>query len=244
MDGSFGQQNFQVGANAGETIGINLTQGTRQNQIGSIAEGTRDVTAAISAGGLSIAVGGADAVNVAASADFADATVSGQDADSAFAVGAAINSAGVAGLSVEAKTEETVAFAAFSGASGETYDMTINGVDVFGGAGASNDMATAAPSISDFAAAINAQSSETGVVAKVDSTNITLTASDGRNIVVDETLSAGTGGITDQDLSGDLTFYASENIKFTGTDLASISSATADAIGVQINETLQDVDIQ
>jgi flagellin len=38
LDGSFGQQDFQVGANAGETIGINLTQGTRASQIGSIAE--------------------------------------------------------------------------------------------------------------------------------------------------------------------------------------------------------------
>ncbi|WP_309045445.1 flagellin [Marinobacter sediminicola] len=245
LDGSFGQQNFQVGANAGETIGINLTQGTRQNQIGSIAEGTRDVTAAITAGGLSIAVGGADAVSVAASADFADANVSGQDDDSAFAVAAAINSAGIAGLSVEAKTEETLAFTGFSSAAGDTYDMTINGVDIFGGAGASNDLNASTPNISDFVAAINAQSSETGVVAKVDSTNVVLTAEDGRNIVVAETLGGGpaTGGIGAQDLQGELTFYASENIKFTGGDLASISSGTADAIGVQVNETLQDVDI-
>src|SRR5690606_5060063 len=37
LDGSFAQQSFQVGANAGEVIKVDLEQGTRQNQIGEIA---------------------------------------------------------------------------------------------------------------------------------------------------------------------------------------------------------------
>ena len=43
LDGSFGNQNFQVGANAGETIGIDLTQGTKTDQIGAIASAEQTV---------------------------------------------------------------------------------------------------------------------------------------------------------------------------------------------------------
>ncbi len=37
LDGTFGTSQFQVGANAGETITINLTQGVKASQIGQIA---------------------------------------------------------------------------------------------------------------------------------------------------------------------------------------------------------------
>src|SRR5690554_299002 len=44
LDGSFGQQNFQVGANAGETIGINISHGTRMSLIGAIAKAELDIS--------------------------------------------------------------------------------------------------------------------------------------------------------------------------------------------------------
>jgi flagellin len=37
LDGSFKEQNFQVGANAGETIGVDLTTSTRSGSIGGVA---------------------------------------------------------------------------------------------------------------------------------------------------------------------------------------------------------------
>ncbi|WP_404361738.1 flagellin [Marinobacter sp.] len=37
LDGTFGQETFQVGANAGDTITVNLTQGARAADVGSIA---------------------------------------------------------------------------------------------------------------------------------------------------------------------------------------------------------------
>ena len=40
LDGSFGTSQFQVGANVGETITINLSQGVKASQIGQIATGT------------------------------------------------------------------------------------------------------------------------------------------------------------------------------------------------------------
>eukprot|EP00567_Pseudictyota_dubia_P014809 CAMPEP_0197457632 /NCGR_PEP_ID=MMETSP1175-20131217/46556_1 /TAXON_ID=1003142 /ORGANISM="Triceratium dubium, Strain CCMP147" /LENGTH=216 /DNA_ID=CAMNT_0042992041 /DNA_START=71 /DNA_END=717 /DNA_ORIENTATION=+ len=70
LDGSFGQQDFQVGANAGEVIGVDFTQGTRLQQIGSLATmtGTADVSdAALAAGDLQIKVGDGDFVTIGAS---------------------------------------------------------------------------------------------------------------------------------------------------------------------------------
>src|SRR5687767_4012709 len=43
LDGTFGTANFQVGANAGETISVSLSQGVRTSQIGQIATGTSSV---------------------------------------------------------------------------------------------------------------------------------------------------------------------------------------------------------
>src|SRR5215510_10624392 len=43
LDGTFGTANFQVGANAGETISINLSQGVKATQIVQIASGTSSV---------------------------------------------------------------------------------------------------------------------------------------------------------------------------------------------------------
>ena len=77
LDGSFGQQNFQVGANAGETIGINLTQGTRASQIGSIAEAKLDVDGAALADGQSftVRVGASEAKTVELAGDSSAASI-------------------------------------------------------------------------------------------------------------------------------------------------------------------------
>lgn len=67
LDGSLDLQNFQVGANAGQTISVDLAQSTRTADFGELALGT----AAFSAGGVTessgtftAAVGTADAVTV------------------------------------------------------------------------------------------------------------------------------------------------------------------------------------
>jgi len=53
LDGSFEEQNFQVGANAGETIGVDLTTSTRSGSIGGVAE--QSLTIDFDDGGNSIA---------------------------------------------------------------------------------------------------------------------------------------------------------------------------------------------
>ncbi len=63
LDGSFGEQQFQVGANAGDTIDVNLSKGSRADQIGSLAvSGSRQVgNAPLAEGDLTIAVGDSEA---------------------------------------------------------------------------------------------------------------------------------------------------------------------------------------
>ena len=211
LNGSFGTATFQVGANVGETINVNLTTGVRSGQLGQIATATGTVTTnSLSAGGLTIAVGAGDAVSVGASA-----SASAKDKAEA------INSAGVAGLTATAFTEVAAAFTdTTAAATGETYELNINGTDVYSGFDLQANVLTGA----DVAAQVNLFSSQTGVSASFDATagEITFTAADGEDITIDETITAAegiddavadAGGVT---TSGDITLSAAENITMTG----------------------------
>lgn len=186
LDGSFGEQNFQVGANAGETIGIDLSQGTRRTQIGSLAsaEGTVVTNAALAAGDLTIAVGDGDAVSVGASTD-----------GSAKAIAQAITDANVNGLtSVTATNEQTLDFATITGNdAGDVYSLELNDTVIFDSA----DITTSNITADDFVAAVNAKSDQSGVTAINDGGTVSLVAADGSNIKIEQTLTdAGTAGAT------------------------------------------------
>jgi flagellin len=222
LDGTFGSAQFQVGANVGETIGVNLTTSMRASQIGQIASatGTAVTANALTDNGLTIAVGTGTAVAVAASVA---GTANGQGADSAYAKAQAINNAGVAGLSATASNSHTGAFVTVgaSGTTATTYALNINGVDIFSGAGnvAVGDTVTAA----EVVAQVNLYSSQTGVSASVSGSNITFSSIDGRNTNIVETITLGTAatgtGIAaaqENVVRGTLTLSASDNIVMTG----------------------------
>ncbi|AKH69439.1 flagellin/flagellar hook associated protein [Spongiibacter sp. IMCC21906] len=220
LDGSFGTATFQVGANVGETISVNLNSGVKSSQIGQVASQTNTVTAgALVSGGLTLAVGDAAAVTVGASAAGSkgiDATLTegGQAASSAYAKAEAINAAGISGLSALASTEATIAFTDVTSAGGAgTYSLKINDTDIYDTAvvGSTLDIGT-------VAAAINAKSAELGVTAEVSGSDIVLTAEDGRTIQIDETLAGDTaGGVSDSTNYGEITLSASEAITVGGT---------------------------
>src|SRR5580658_1479045 len=71
LNGSSGTTVYQVGANVGNTISIDLAQGVQANQIGQVATNAGHVTTTALVGGLTIAVGTAAAVTVGASANYA-----------------------------------------------------------------------------------------------------------------------------------------------------------------------------
>jgi flagellin len=195
LNGTGGVSAFQVGADVGDTISIDLSQGVAANQIGQVASGSGTVTSSALAGNLTLAVGAGAAVTVGASS----ATVGtgpGQGADSAYAKAAAINAANISGLTATATNTatETTAFSNLvAGTTAGTYSLSINNVTVYGGA--SNVAANSTLTASDVAAQINQFSTEDGnVVASVNNGKLSLTASDGSDIAVSQTWTAGAGG--------------------------------------------------
>ncbi|HHQ14846.1 MAG TPA: flagellin [Chromatiales bacterium] len=261
LDGSFGTAQFQVGANVGETISVNLTTGVRADQLGQIAtlEGAAVTANALTDGGLTIAVGQGAAVSIGASTA---GTQAGQTADSAYAKLQAITAAGVSGLTATATNTSSAAFSTVSSAGGtSTYNLTINGESIY--AGSDNIADGASLTASDVAAQINLFSAQTGVSAAVSGTNLVLTAADGRNIDVTETITAGTGATVtgtgidatqEGTLRGKITLSASQNITlggafadigFSGSSIAvdTTTLSTVDVTSVSNAETaIQRVD--
>ena len=188
LDGTFGNAAFQVGANVGDTISVNLSTSMRTTAIGQVATGTStaEVTVAALSGSGAIKVGSADAKTIGASVA---GTADGQSLGSAYAKAVAINAASVPGLTATATNniEFTVADTVVS--SGDTYDLKINGTDIFTGTAS----ALTTQQITD---AINAQSSNTGVTAALSGTDLRLTAADGRDIAIGQTAGGTTGGLT------------------------------------------------
>ena len=204
LDGTFGSSTFQVGANAGETISLNLSQSARSNAIGKLADYVNGTTVYSSgsalgaqgsgvdgntwtAGQLTLTVGSGQAVNINTTSA---GTASGQSSSSAWAKAAAINSSGAAGVTAQASTDVAIAW---SNVTTNGYGLSINGTAIFSsyaGATTALDGATAA-------AAINAQSSATGVSASWNSSlgRMTLSSSEGRDITVANTLGAGASNL-------------------------------------------------
>ncbi len=232
LDGSSGVTTFQVGANVGNTISVNLAQGVRADQIGQVASGSgTNVTAtALTGSNLTIQVGTGTAASIGASVAGSAGTAAGQSAYSAYAKVQAINAAGVAGLTASASTTATGA-AAFSnvtgGSAGTTYALTINGVAIYaaGTAIATGQVLTG----SAVATQINLYSSQTGVTAGLSATGqLQLTAADGRDINQVETVTAGTGGtgtgagIAAAQTRGTITLSAASNIVIGGAGSADV----------------------
>jgi flagellin len=249
LDGTFGTAAFQVGANVGETISVNLSTGVRATQMGQIAEKTgAAVTAnALASNGLAIKVGSGTAVNVGASTAGSGA---GQTADSAYAKAQAINAASVPGLTATASNSVTegTAFSTVTNGTGGTqsYTLEVNGTTVL-----SNTTAGATITADDVVSAINLYSSATGVSASKDASTgaVSLSTTDGRNIAVTETIVAGTGGTgTGLDTTvegttrGTIELSASENITLSGTQEADIGFANDEVIAKD-STTLSSVNV-
>lgn len=146
LNGSVGQLSFQIGANVGQAINVQLGQGATTSQIGQISEvSTADISGAfvdasgnsgqsISLSGLSIE--GADGTVV---------SLSGASANSAQGVADAINAAGVAGVSAAVNAsgginiystgELAVSGSALTGAAGTAFNLTTGAV-AYGASGA------------------------------------------------------------------------------------------------------------
>lgn len=126
LDGSFKTQSFQVGANAGETISVNLTQSTRQDKIGEVFQTTDNFSAgAVSGGAITVAIGDnftGNAIKVEigdVEAGLAELGIESTSATRAQFVADEINKAGVGNLYAEVD----------AGAGTDTYTIKLTASD-------------------------------------------------------------------------------------------------------------------
>ncbi|WP_347558274.1 flagellin [Robbsia sp. KACC 23696] len=253
LDGSFGTAVFQTGANAGQTSTVNLNQGVKTSQIGQTAAATNNITGQGLAGKtLTVQVGQGRTYEVGSAVGGDQA---GQDANSAFAAVTAINGANISGLTATATNTQMFklngeANGALKGSAGDTINMTVNGVKVFGDSGytfgTANDNRL---SSGDLVSQINSVSGQTGVSASLNKDGtLQMTATDGRNITVSQTGGkdvinehSGNGRHLGEALQGTVSLSASSEINLGGTGAASIDGG-ASKIGLGSN-TLAKLDL-
>jgi len=208
LDGSLGNAVFQVGANVGETISVDVNASMRNSDIGKVGFSELQFAAAnetntgadltldqdqLTLGAGQITVNG---TAIGAATDDID----GKSDGSAFQIAAAINQlTSTTGVTATAGvTTSTITAADFSNALTFTDDLTddtltyaleINGTAIT----TQTEGAKTITSQSDLVTLINAQADTTGVTATMQSNNdIVLTAADGRNIEFAELFSGGT----------------------------------------------------
>jgi flagellin len=236
LDGSLSSQQFQVGANAGQTVQVSGVASARTSALGvftgfnSQDVGTIAGTAGGTPGTLTIGLTGGSNVTVS------------NVGDNAKDIAAAINNSGVTGLTATAS-----AAVATGGNTNPAATVTagnvkfsVNGVNVTVAVGSDNTQ-----NRSNTLAAINAVSSSTGVVATDTGSGLKLTAADGRNVdlgAIDDTADStgavagnlGLDGIDNKVTSGSVsaTYVRPDGSSISGITISGAGIATGNALSV------------
>jgi flagellin len=178
LDGSFAAQQFQVGANAGQTISVSSIPSARTSALGQYAGFNQ----------ANVSIGTASNTPTASTVTVGGATISlGTIATDAKSIASAITSANVAGLTATANATTVAAGTqALTATAAGTAVLTINGLAI----NVDNALGNPTTNRANTVAAINAQSAVTGVTATDTGSGVSLTAADGRN--VDVAFNAGT----------------------------------------------------
>lgn len=195
LDGTFTSSNFQVGANAGQTISFSISSAkTVDLGVGGVstvtgAQATAMAPYAYTGGAMTLAVTGGTSATISAQTDDGVSYVNGgrSGATSALSMAQAINrQTGTTTIVAKAQTvDQSATMTTYTALS--AGDIKINGIDI----GAVSAGLSTAGQAANIVAAINAKSTQTGVTAIASATGYTLEAADGRNI--DITTSAATG---------------------------------------------------
>jgi len=199
-----------------------------------------------------------------------------QSVGSAYAAAQAINSSGVAGVTASATTSLTfdptgtggpgsgnfLNFSSISGTSASTYQLSLNGVQVI-----NQTLSTALGatfSLDSAVAAINTFQSQTGVTATNSAGKLVLTAADGRDVRVAETVTgtangaaanvlssvfsttteaggAATTGATDFTYRGQVTLQSAAAISLAGSGGAALIGQALSVLSPQSNLAKQNV---
>lgn len=182
LDGSFSAQVFQVGAGgtAADQITVSTIANARSSNLGQYTGFANTAGGAITSGAaaaLTITPTGGSAVTIAAVSTDAKA------------IAAAVNGAGVTGLTATANANTVAAAAqAVTTSAAGTVTIGVNGVNI-----TVNATTNAATNRANALSAINTQSAATGVVATDTGSGISLTTADGRNITTTFALGTAVG---------------------------------------------------
>ncbi len=252
LDGSYNNQNFQVGSEAGASnkisVSISSTAATDIGNYGGIAnnasnqEGTGSTSAAASA--LSATTMPVEAQTLTISSSNGSSTVDIADASSAETIASQINTiTGTTGVKATAETKATL-----SGLSGNgTVSFTL----VTGSGSAAISASVTTGDLGNLATEINKFTGTTGVTASVSGGTLTLTEGSGKDIGIENFAntaatdasitfkgSAESSGVTLTTAGGTAvtdSAYATGEITFTSSVAFNIKSSVANSAGSILN---------
>jgi flagellin len=238
LDGSFVNSFFQVGAFARQTVQVGIRD-ARSDFLARQAVKTGNNVSTNALAGNDLLING---ITVRATVPQDDSLSTSFSTGSAIAKANAINdTTEFHGVTARAMPTEFVAAAGITaGALNETDFITINGQSIVGFDVQSDD------ATHSFVRAINAQSPDTGVTASLDNRgHLKLVAEDGRNIEI--TTSGGAGAFTGIGAStvatASLNIYGENQYQLSGANESFIGFADNDFIGVNTNESINNMDV-
>jgi len=252
LDGTFNNQSLQVGAGNETTDRIVISLGNAKASALGISAGTSYTATVTGASGgvTTVALASGDLTingyQVGASvSDGVSPTTSA--AASGIAKANAINLiSGMTGVTASvSSTTKTGGSAVSTAAAVTANDILINGVDI---GQITNTSQTTVTMSAQIAAAINAKSSTTGVTAtfNISDSKISLTAADGRNIVVGGTAAGSTAlGLTAGTYTSTITINTSNSggitlaggAGLTAVNMSAGNTAATSAVGVDLTSS-------
>lgn len=249
LDGSFTAQNFQVGANANQTISVSIT-GARGADLGNntvaglSTTSTSQGTGSVSAAAADLATVGTNTIatqDVTVSGSEGSSVISLTAGDTAESIAASINAeTGTTGVTADATTSATL--------SGLSADGTVSFTLGSGSDAATISASVTTSDLSALAKSINDTSGTSGITAEANGGSITLTQADGKDIRLENFASSLDGGETiDFQGNGDAaavaltgptggvgagdSAIASGEVSFSSSGSFSVSSSVAETAG-------------
>ena len=225
LDGTYQGQQFQVGANANETIGVSVQGASAndlKNNVISLESNTDNdglgTTTAAAANTAAAGNGvGAQTLTIAGAAGSSTVSVSANDQASTIA--ASINAVvGSTGVAAKATTSATIGTLSADG----TVSFTING----GGTATAISAQVTTTDLTSLATAINDVSGKTGVTATLsaDKASVTIKQADGKDIVIDGFTNSAGGTVQ---VDGSATASTNEALTSGGTNSTRIGGTVS-----------------
>jgi flagellin len=253
LNGSFGTQQFQVGANANQTI-VAATANLRtsvygNNQVASSGAGVAIQTASASGG---TGTNGVTAGDIVINGYLGTATVSGVAADASVkTIAEAINGKqSETGVTATARTEAALTL----GSGSYAIQITSENSEAITVSFSVTGDGTTADNLAEAISAINEQSSKTGVTASFSEGNIILTNATGENIGLDSVTGSPDFSVDKVGPDGLLTGSPQTIAEDTGTNISgyllldsqksfSVSADATGTIGVSSSELQRVADL-